>query len=85
MNNKLTGDITKVRDMDIGDNLHIRVIGIEDLILDRLNSCVHWNYSTDCEWAEYFLKKFGHAIDIHYLKEKAKNDDVGSKLAEYLK
>ncbi len=85
VSNKLTGDITKVRDIVIGSNFHVRVIGIEDLILDRLNSCVHWNYMTDCEWAEYLVKKFRDTIDFQYLKEKAQEDDVFIKLEEYLK
>jgi len=85
VSNKLTGDITKVRDIIIGGNSYVRVIGIEDLILDRLNSCVHWNYVTDCEWAEYLVKKFKDTLDVHYLKEKAKEDNVLNRLEDCLK
>jgi len=34
------------------DEFRIYVIGKEDLIIDRLNACVHWHSSQDCAWAK---------------------------------
>ncbi|WP_157404568.1 hypothetical protein [Shouchella shacheensis] len=32
------------------DKQKVFVIGVEDIILDRLRACVHWKSSSDCEW-----------------------------------
>lgn len=78
--NVLAGDISRVREVEFDEDLSVKVIGIEDLIVDRLNSCVHWKYETDCEWASYLLKKFEKDLDLRYLKERAAMEHVDEKL-----
>jgi hypothetical protein len=68
--------------VEVLDSLSIKVIGIEDLIVDRLNACVHWKYETDCEWASYLIKKFENEIDWDYLKQEAGKEQVDAKLTE---
>lgn len=62
--------------------LKIRVISLEDLIVDRLNSCKWWKYQLDCEQACYLLNTYRERLDIEYLKECADRDDVRDMLDE---
>jgi predicted nucleotidyltransferase len=78
----LNGDPSRVREVEISEGLSVRIIGIEDLIVDRLNACVHWKYETDCEWASYLIRKFEKEIDSGYLKERAIKEQVDAKLTE---
>ena len=54
----------------------IRVIALEDLVLDRLNAAVHWKSPEDRLWAEIMLD-LGLSSDalrfnLGYLKKKAR-------------
>ncbi|ACO04494.1 MAG TPA: hypothetical protein DEP48_05300 [Persephonella sp.] len=82
---KLAGSMEKTNIIKIDENLDIRVIGLEDLIIDRLNACVHWKSYSDCEWAEVLIEEFKDKIDLKYLKERAKEEKVDEKLEELIK
>ena len=43
-------DDSKVTELQINNDLKVYVIGIEDIILDRLRACIHWKSTSDCEW-----------------------------------
>lgn len=64
--------------------LAANVLGIEDLIIDRLAACVFWNDVESCMWATALLKV---AIDLdeQYLDSRAAEADVAEKLAEIRK
>ena len=49
----------------------VTVIGIEDLIIDRLNAHVHWRSASDGEWVLALLQLHGKAVDWSYLEHKA--------------
>jgi hypothetical protein len=68
--------------VEISEGLSVTIIGVEDLIVDRLNACVHWKYETDCEWASYLIRKFENEIDSDYLKERSIKEQVDAKLTE---
>jgi hypothetical protein len=70
-------------EVSIGKGLNIRVISLEDLIVDRLNSCKFWKYVTDCEQARYLLGTYREKLDYEYLKERAVQDDVQDALDEF--
>jgi predicted nucleotidyltransferase len=78
----LAGDPSRVREVEISEGLSVTIIGVEDLIVDRLNACVHWKYETDCEWASYLIRKFENEIDSDYLKERSIKEQVDAKLTE---
>ena len=78
----IAGDPSRVREVEVLDALSIKVIGIEDLIVDRLNACVHWKYETDCEWASYLIRKFENEIDWDYLRQKARKEQIDAMLTE---
>lgn len=67
-------DPRRVIKITLPSRRHIYVIGIEDIILDRLRACVHWQSTSDCEWGLRMLKVHFESLDIAYIKEQALND-----------
>ena len=57
------------------------ILGIEDLIVDRLNACVHWKDDESCRWAKVMLAS-APEIDMEYLEKRAEAEDVADKLGE---
>lgn len=77
-------DDEKIIQLVLLNGLHVYVIGIEDIILDRMRACVHWKSSADCEWAKrLFLLHFSR-LDHDYLKSIAKNDQTDKILNQWL-
>jgi len=63
--------------VDLGTDLQCQIIGIEDLMIDRLNACKHGKSEIDCEMAELLIMRYGKELDWTYLEKKAekpKND-----------
>lgn len=58
------------------------LIGIENLIIDRLNSCVHWSVDDDCVYAQALLLEHSERLDLPYLRERAAAERVAERLAE---
>ena len=56
------------------------IIGIEDLIIDRLNAYVHWKSQSDGEWAKNLLDLNREKVNWTYLKAKAEKAQVLSAL-----
>lgn len=75
----LAGDKERLTTIRIGHS-HVYVIGIEDLIIDRLNGCVSWKSETDCKQAEYLIRLYREKIDFVYLKDKARAEGILKKL-----
>ncbi|MCZ7393013.1 MAG: DUF6036 family nucleotidyltransferase [Candidatus Methanoperedens sp.] len=73
--NRLAGDKDKVTVIRI-ENLNVYVIGIEDLIIDRLNACVHWKSETDCDQAMLMIRYYRDRLDFRYLEEKAEDEGI---------
>jgi hypothetical protein len=67
----LVGEEAPVEIVDLGEGLHCRIIGIEDLVIDRLNACKHWKSEIDCEMVELLAKKYVNDLDWSYLEKKA--------------
>lgn len=59
------------------------VLGIEDLIVDRLCACEHWSDAESCLWAEALLQS-GHQLDERYLRERAVEEQVLERLERLL-
>ncbi len=57
--------------VEFENGLECCVIGIEDLLIDRMNACKHWKSTTDCEMVELLVRRFAEEIDWEYLLEKA--------------
>ena len=54
------------------DGLRVVVIGIEDLLLDRLRAWVHWQSGEDERWARRLVLLYGDRIDWQYLRDRTK-------------
>jgi hypothetical protein len=70
--------------LELEDKHKVFVIGIEDIILDRLRDCVHWKSSSDCEWGKRMFLLHNERLDMAYLKRTAANDLTAEKLQEWL-
>jgi len=77
----LTGSLEKTRTIQTGP-YNVKVIGVEDLIIDRLSHAKFWKSPGDLEKAKVLYANFKNQIDEGYLKETAKKSDVEDFLAE---
>lgn len=66
----LIGEDSPFEIVELGEGLSCRIIGIEDLIIDRLNACKYWKSEIDCEMVELLLKRYLEDIDWPYLEKK---------------
>jgi hypothetical protein len=53
------------------DGWPVYILGIEDLIVDRLNAYVHWHSVADGEWVLQLLRTHAAEIDWGYLAARA--------------
>ncbi len=67
----LIGEDSSLEIVELGEGLKCRIIGIEDLIIDRLNACKYWKSEIDCEMAELLIRRYLEDIDWPYLEKKA--------------
>jgi hypothetical protein len=67
----LAGEDSPVEIVEVGEELHCRIIGIEDLIIDRLNAFKHWKSEMDGEMVELLIQKYGNELDWPYLEGRA--------------
>ncbi|MCZ7356755.1 MAG: DUF6036 family nucleotidyltransferase [Candidatus Methanoperedens sp.] len=79
---RLAGDKDKVTVIKIGD-LKVYVIGIEDLIIDRINACVHWKSQTDCDQAKFMIKYYRNRLHLGYLEKKARDEGILKALRKF--
>jgi hypothetical protein len=61
--------------VEIGEGLECCVIGIEDLLIDRMNACVHWNSTQECEMVELLIRMWSKEIEWTYLLERAEKPE----------
>lgn len=66
----LAGSRDRVERITVGDHV-VYLIGKEDLLIDRLNACVHWQSEEDCRWAKRLLALYGDEMDWEYLRRRA--------------
>ncbi|MDO3377755.1 hydrogenase maturation protease [Geoalkalibacter halelectricus] len=79
----LAGDPERVTEVEIDGRL-VYLIGLEDLIIDRLNALVHWRSARDGEWAEQMLALHFDEVDFDYLRRRAQGEGVGDALQAIL-
>jgi len=54
----------------------VRIVGVEDLMVDRLAAAKFWNSQVDLEQAKALWKGFRKQIDLQYLRKRAKEEKV---------
>ena len=81
---RLAGEEAPLETVELGEKLSCRIIGLEDLIIDRVNACVHWKSQIDCEMAELLVNRYFSEIDWDYLLRKGgePDNDIRSRLEE---
>lgn len=79
-------DEKKIIKLHLPSGKHVYVIGIEDIILDRLRACVYWKSTSDCEWGLRMLRVHRDRLDINYLLTAAGKERPPAlkKLKEWL-
>lgn len=80
---RLGGDWRRTSELEFRGHT-VRVIGPEDLVIDRLNACVHWNSPDHCQWAETILRALQGRYDLAYLRQKAAEEGVSEALERIL-
>ncbi|MDI6799488.1 MAG: helix-turn-helix domain-containing protein [Actinomycetota bacterium] len=73
--------LKRIYEVEIED-LRVYILGVEDLIIDRLNACVHWKSKGDGEWAKELMMLHLSEIDWDYIEERAETEKVKGALAE---
>jgi hypothetical protein len=58
------------------EGMSLYIIGVEDLIIDRLNAFVHWKSDRDGEWAKQLMALHEDEIHWEYLRERARTEGV---------
>lgn len=77
----LAGSKDKLQEVEAGSH-KAYFIGIEDIIIDRLNAYVHWNEEWQEEWILGMIISNYENIDWDYLKEIASQEKVLDTLNE---
>ncbi len=75
----LLGSSSRVEAVAIDDGV-VYIIGKEDLLIDRLNACVHWRSQEDCRWARRLLLLYGPELDWPYLRTRAHEEGTLKEL-----
>ena len=78
---------SRVTTIKVARGLEIRVISIEDLVIDRLNAAKWWGDVDSLMWARVLLnvkKRSKGKIDRAYLKKRAREEAVADFLAKAL-
>ena len=80
----LVGEDATREIVEMGNGLECCVIGLEDLLIDRMNACVHWNSKKECEMVEFLIGMWSAEIDWKYLLERAEKpeNDTREKFEE---
>jgi hypothetical protein len=80
----LAGEEAELTEVMIG-GLHCFVIGVEDLIIDRLNSYVHWKWEDDGRWVKRLIELHGKDLDMKYIRNKAGKEGTLAAFEKLLK
>jgi len=75
----LVGEDAPRETVEMGDELELSVIGIEDLLIDRMNACVHWNSKQECEMVDLLVSMWSAEIDWKYLLERAEKPENSAR------
>ena len=67
----LAGEDSPLEIVEVGEGLQCRIIGIEDLVIDRLNACKHWKSEIDCEMVELLARRYRDDLDWVYLEKES--------------
>ncbi|MHC9538478.1 MAG: UbiD family decarboxylase [Vulcanimicrobiota bacterium] len=67
------------------EGMTVCIIGVEDLIIDRLNAFVHWKSTDDGYWARELIYIYFDTLDLDYLKDRCGGEQTLPALENILK
>ena len=67
----LPGQDSPIEVVELGQGLQCSMIGIEDLLIDRLNAFKHWKSEIDGEMVELLIRRYKNELEWSYLEKKA--------------
>lgn len=76
----LAGDRSRLTHVHTEDG-PVALIGLEDLLVDRLNAAVHWNDAEAREWCVTMLAVHPD-LDVGYLERRATQEGLAEALAQ---
>ncbi len=79
----LPGETAPRLELEI-DGLRIVVLGIEDLLVDRLRAWVHWRSDEDGRWASRLVALYGEKLDWAYVRSRTADDAAELKAVQQL-
>lgn len=71
----------RIRTVEVGP-YRVRVVAVEELIIDRLRAAKFWKSGRDSEQAAVLFKGFKERIDLEYLRKRAEEEKVDDVLPE---
>lgn len=73
--------------VELDEGLQCFIIGIEDLVIDRLNASKYWKSEIDREMVELLIERYRNDLDWAYLEKKAvlPENDTLSEILELKK
>lgn len=74
----LPGETAPRTELEV-DGLRVVVLGVEDLLVDRLRAWVHWKSDEDGRWARRLASLYAETLDWAYLRTRAV--DAGERAA----
>ncbi|MDQ7843865.1 MAG: hypothetical protein QN141_13220 [Armatimonadota bacterium] len=74
----LAGDLGRITRVDTEEG-SVAIIGLEDLVIDRLNAVVHWQDTEAREWCISMLA-LHQDLDVDYLRRQARAAGVAEEL-----
>ena len=81
---ELAGDPKRVSRVSIKGRT-VQIIGLEDIIVDRLNAFIHWKSEQDGLWAQEIVAIHQKDIDWKYIEQRCKKEQITSALEEIKK
>jgi excisionase family DNA binding protein len=78
------GELAHLAEIEI-EGLKTYVIGVEDLIIDRLNALVHWKSTDEANWIKELMLISYDKIDWKYLTLRSKEERTYSTLSKLRK
>lgn len=73
----LEGSEERVKKIEIQDKYSLYIIGIDDILIDRLRALVQWDEKMQEQWIFRLIKNYIEEIDFPYVQEKLTNEENG--------
>ena len=78
------GELDHMFEVDI-DGMPVYIIGVEDLIIDRLNAFVHWKSTEEENWIKELIVNNFEKLDWEYLKKCSFAEKTSDALEKLLR